>query len=49
MWEKYQFLKTSYPDVTNLHVESLITYIRFKVKEEIATAKGDVAEAEKME
>ena len=47
MWDKYQFLKTSYPDVTNLHVESLVTYIRFKVKEEMATAKGDISEAEK--
>jgi len=47
MWDKYQFLKISYPDVTNLHVEALVTYIRFKVKEEFATALGDVAEAEK--
>lgn len=45
MWDKYNFIKTSYPDVTNLHVEALITYVRFKVKEEIATAKGNVAEA----
>ena len=32
---------------TNLHKEALLTYVRFKVKEEMATAKGDVAEAQK--
>ena len=47
MWDKYEFLKKSYPDVTNLHVEALVTYVRFKVKEEMATANGDVVEAEK--
>lgn len=47
MWDKYLFLKQNYSDVTNLHVEALLTYVRFKVKEEIATASGDVVEAEK--
>ena len=32
---------------TNLHKEALLTYVRFKVKEEIATSKGDVQEAQK--
>lgn len=47
MWDKYEFLKENYPDVTNLHVEALATYVRFKVKEEFATLNGDVVEAEK--
>ena|GEM_PF-532968 len=47
MWKKYEFLKTSYPDITNLHSEALLTYIRLKVKEEMATSRGDVSEAEK--
>lgn len=45
MWDKYDFLKKNYPDVTNLHVEALATYVRFKVQEEIATSKGDVTSA----
>ena len=47
MWDKYNFLKQSYPDITNLHTEALVTYVRFKVQEENATARGNVAEAEK--
>lgn len=47
MWDKYNFLKQSYPDVTNLHTEALVTYVRFKVQEEAATAKGNITEAEK--
>lgn len=47
MWDKYSFLKQSYPDVTNLHTEALVTYVRFKVQEEAATAKGNISEAEK--
>lgn len=47
MWDKYNFLKQSYPDITNLHTEALVTYVRFKVQEENATAKGNVVEAEK--
>lgn len=45
MWDKYNFLKESYPDVTNLHTEALITYVRFKVQEELATAQGDAESA----
>lgn len=47
MYEKYQKLKLNYSIQTNLHEEALATYVRFKVKEEIATAKGDVTEAQK--
>ena len=47
MEEKYAFLSKSYPDLTNLHTEALITYIRYKVKEEFANAAGDVDAAEK--
>lgn len=46
-WDKYNFLIKNYPNTTNLHTESLVTYIKFKVKEEIATSKGNVADAEK--
>ena len=47
MWEKYDFLSKSYPDITNLHTEALVTYVRFKVKEEMATAQGNAIDAEK--
>jgi hypothetical protein len=47
MWDKYQFLKKSYPDVTNLHTEALVTYVRLKVREEQAVALGNASEAEK--
>lgn len=46
-WDKYDFLSKNYPDVTNLHTEALVTYVRFKVREELATLQGDVVEAEK--
>ena len=47
MWDKYDFLSKNYPDLTNLHTEALVTYVRFKVKEEQATAQGDSINAEK--
>jgi hypothetical protein len=47
MWDKYQFLKKSYTDVTSFHTEALITYVRFKVKEEQSVALGNVVEADK--
>ena len=47
MWDKYQFLKQSYPDITNLHTEALATYVRFKTKEEMATIEGNISEADK--
>lgn len=47
MHDKYEKLKLNYSIQTNLHQEALATYVRFKVQEELATAKGDVAEAQK--
>lgn len=47
MYRKYNAIKMNYSIQTNLHQEALVTYVRFKVKEELATAKGDVAEAQK--
>lgn len=47
MQKKYNEMIKTYVVQTNLHKEALLTYVRFKVKEEIATAKGDVVEAQK--
>lgn len=47
MFNKYEKLKMNYTLQTSLHQEALATYVRFKVKEEDATARGDVAEAKK--
>jgi len=44
---KYNKLTIGYREKTSLHTEGLITYIIHKVKEETATANGDVTEAEK--
>lgn len=47
MKRKYDKLKQNYQLTTNLHEEALATYVRFKIKEEQATASGDVQSAEK--
>lgn len=47
MKKKYDKLKVNYSIQTNLHEEALATYVRFKVKEELATAAGNVGEADK--
>lgn len=47
MYNKYEKLKINYTLQTNIHQETLATYVRFKVKEEDATAKGLVDEAKK--
>lgn len=47
MYQKYEKLKLNYSLQTNLHQEALATYVRFKVKEEDATARGEVDEAKK--
>lgn len=47
MYEKYEKLKLNYSLQTNLHQEALATYVRFKVKEEMATAEGRFDEAKK--
>lgn len=47
MVKKYKEMSQTYVIQTSIHKEALVTYVRFKVKEEIATAKGDVVEAQK--
>ncbi len=36
MWNKYEFLKANYVGETSMHTEALVTYVRYKVKEEMA-------------
>jgi hypothetical protein len=43
--KKWNKLIDNYGEKTSFHVEGLTTFIRFRVKEELATAKGDVKEA----
>lgn len=43
--KKYDKLIRNYGEKTALHTEGLLIYIRFRVKEEMATARGDVKEA----
>lgn len=43
--KKWSKLIDNYGEKTSFHIEGLITYIRFRVKEELATARGDVKEA----
>ena len=47
MDKKYKTLIQSYSVKTAMHKEFLITYVRYKVKEEIAITDGDIALAEK--
>lgn len=47
MYKKYNAMQKNYTIQTNIHKEALLTYVRFKVKEELATARGDVQEAQK--
>ena len=47
MMKKYNEMSQTYVIQTSIHKEALVTYVRFKVKEEIATSKGDVVEAQK--
>lgn len=47
MDKKYKEMCETYVVQTSIHREALITYCRFKIKEEEATAKGLVAEAQK--
>lgn len=39
--KKYNTLRNNYQEKTSMHTEALLTYIRYRVKEEIATASGD--------
>lgn len=45
MKEKYDFLSKQYNTQTNMHIEALLSYIRPKVKEEMAIAQGNTQEA----
>ena len=47
MDKKYKTLVQSYSVKTAMHKEFLITYVRYKVKEEMAIADGDISLAEK--
>ena len=47
MLKKYNDMTKTSVVQTNIHKEALLTYVRFKVKEEMATSKGDVQEAQK--
>lgn len=47
MVNKYKEMSKTYVIQTSIHKEALVTYVRFKVKEEIATSRGDVVEAQK--
>lgn len=42
---KYELLKNNYPEKTSMHTEALLKYIRYSVKEEMATACNDVGAA----
>jgi hypothetical protein len=43
--KKYSRLITNYGEKTALHTENLLTYIRYRVKEEMSTARGEVKDA----
>lgn len=45
MWNKYEFLRGNYTEQTSMHTEALVTYVRYKVKEEMAVAAGKATEA----
>jgi hypothetical protein len=45
--KKYAATAKFYPERTGFHTEALITWIRYKVKEEMAVAKDKVADAER--
>lgn len=45
MWNKYKFLRANYVGDTNMHVESLVSYVRYKVKEEMAISQGKANDA----
>lgn len=43
--KKYSLLKNNYTEKTTMHTEALLNYIRYRVKEEMSTALGQVKEA----
>jgi hypothetical protein len=42
---KYSMLRNNYQEKTAMHTEALLTYIRYRVKEEMSTAKNDMKAA----
>ncbi|MBL4950997.1 hypothetical protein JK635_01925 [Neobacillus sp. YIM B02564] len=42
---KYNMLKNNYQEKTAMHTEALLTYIRYRVKEEMSTAMNDMKSA----
>ncbi|WP_182004706.1 hypothetical protein [Priestia aryabhattai] len=42
---KYSLLRNNYQEKTAMHTEALLTYIRYRVKEEMATARGQIKDA----
>lgn len=47
MYKKYKTLIESYSVKTAMHREFLVSYVKYKVKEEMAIAEGDLATADK--
>lgn len=45
MQRKYNFLRKNYQETTNMHIEALISYVRYKVKEEFAIADNNTSDA----
>lgn len=45
--KKYNYLKNAIPNQTTLHIEALLTYIRYQVKAEKAVADGNPDDARK--
>lgn len=45
MEKKYNFLKENYTESTNMHTEALVTYVKYKVKEDLAISEGKMGEA----
>lgn len=43
--KKYAMLRDNYSEKTAMHTEALFNYIRYRVKEEMATARGEVKDA----
>ncbi|MEI6296327.1 MAG: hypothetical protein WCO84_01600 [bacterium] len=45
MEKKYNFLQENYTESTNMHTEALVTYVKYKVKEDMAISAGNMGEA----
>lgn len=45
MDKKYRFLQSSYDETTSMHTEAITSYVRYRVKEEMATERDDINSA----